>query len=64
MRVTLKKIWEESFKDKLSYGTFRKYVYENLGAFKQIMIVKQNAERKTIRILNKRQFIEKFKELY
>ena len=64
MRVTLKKMWQESFADKLSYNTFRKYVDENIDEFKEIMIVKQNPKRKTMRILNKEDFITKFKELY
>ena len=64
MRVTLKSIWQESFADKLSYNTFRKYVDENIDEFKEIMIVKQNPKRKTMRILDKEAFIKKFKELY
>jgi len=63
-RITLKDVWENNFKGLLSYNTFRKYVSENIDFFKDVMIVKQNEKRKTIRILDKDVFINKFKELY
>ena len=63
-RITLKNMWESEFKDKLSYNTFKKYVEESLDAFKDVMIVKQNAQRKTYRILDKEQFVKTFKDLY
>lgn len=64
MRTSLKKIWLEEYKDLLSYNTFRKYVDENIDKFKDVMFIKQNARRKTIRILDKDIFIKKFKQLY
>ena len=64
MRTSLKRIWLEEYKDLLSYNTFRKYVSENIDKFKDVMIMKQNAQRKTIRILDKDIFIKKFKQLY
>lgn len=64
MKTTLKKIWLEEYKDLLSYNTFRKYVDENIDKFKDVMLMKQNAQRKTIRILDKDAFIKIFKELY
>lgn len=64
MRTSLKKIWLEEYKDLLSYNTFRKYVDENIDKFKDVMFIKQNAQRKTIRILDKDIFIKKFKQLY
>ena len=64
MRTSLKKIWLEEYKDLLSYNTFRKYVDENIDKFKDVMFIKQNAQRKTIRILDRDTFIKKFKQLY
>ena len=64
MRTSLKKIWLEEYKDLLSYNTFRKYVDENIDKFKDVMFIKQNAQRKTIRILDRNTFIKKFKQLY